>query len=103
MPRSYPTLTLDDAKRMLAAAEMKAESCGIAYIARTLSPRAALIVGARVSGLGMALLILAVNLRDLLIYLLATAAAGGAYSPVLSSRRSTTKKSSCVKMASANR
>jgi len=52
----------------------------IGIIARTLSPRAALIVGARVSGLGMALLILAVNLRDLLIYLLATAAAGGAYS-----------------------
>src|ERR1700757_1880548 len=31
MPRSYTTLTLDDAKRMLAAAEAKAESIGIAY------------------------------------------------------------------------
>jgi uncharacterized protein GlcG (DUF336 family) len=31
MPRSYNTLTLDDAKRMLAAAEAKAESFGIAY------------------------------------------------------------------------
>jgi uncharacterized protein GlcG (DUF336 family) len=31
MPRSYTTLTLDDAKRMLAAAEVKAESFGIAY------------------------------------------------------------------------
>jgi uncharacterized protein GlcG (DUF336 family) len=31
MPRSYATLTLDDAKRMLAAAEAKAESFGIAY------------------------------------------------------------------------
>jgi MFS family permease len=49
-------------------------------IARTLAPRTALIAGALVSGLGMALLILAVNWRDLLIYLLATAAAGGAYS-----------------------
>jgi MFS family permease len=52
----------------------------IGIIARTLSPRTALIAGALVSGLGMALLILAVNLRDLLIYLLATATAGGAYS-----------------------
>ena len=52
----------------------------IGIIARSLSPRTALIAGALVSGLGMALLILAVNLRDLLIYLLATAAAGGAYS-----------------------
>jgi MFS family permease len=49
-------------------------------IARTLSPRMALVVGALVSGLGMVLLFLAVNLRDLVIYLLATAAAGGAYS-----------------------
>lgn len=31
MPRSYATLTLDDAKRKLAAAEAKAESFGIAY------------------------------------------------------------------------
>jgi MFS family permease len=52
----------------------------IGIIARTLSPRTTLIVGALVSGLGMVLLILAVNLRDLAIYLLATAAAGGAYS-----------------------
>src|SRR6202163_3745375 len=52
----------------------------IGIIARTLSPRAALIVGALVSGLAMGLLILAVNFRDLVIYLLATAAAGGAYS-----------------------
>jgi MFS family permease len=53
---------------------------GVGIIARSFSPRAALTVGALVSGLGMVLLILAVNLRDLLIYLLATAAAGGAYS-----------------------
>src|SRR5712672_27042 len=52
----------------------------IGIIARTLSPRVALIVGALVSCSGMVLLILAVNLRDLVIYLLATAAAGGAYS-----------------------
>jgi len=52
----------------------------IGTIARTLSPRVALIVGALVSGLAMVLLILAVNLRDLVIYLLATAGAGGAYS-----------------------
>jgi hypothetical protein len=52
----------------------------IGVIARTLSPRVALIVGALVSGLAMVLLILAVNFRDLVIYLLATAAAGGAYS-----------------------
>jgi MFS family permease len=52
----------------------------IGIIARTVPPRTALIAGALVSGLGMALLILAVNLRDLPIYLLATAAAGGAYS-----------------------
>jgi hypothetical protein len=49
-------------------------------IARTLSSRVALIVGALISCSGMVLLILAVNLRDLVIYLLATAAAGGAYS-----------------------
>jgi MFS family permease len=52
----------------------------IGIIARTLSPRMALIVGALVSGLGMVLLIVAVNFRDLVIYLLATAIAGGAYS-----------------------
>jgi predicted MFS family arabinose efflux permease len=52
----------------------------VGIIARPFSPRAALAVGALVSGLGMVLLILAVSLRDLLIYLLATAAAGGAYS-----------------------
>jgi predicted MFS family arabinose efflux permease len=52
----------------------------IGVIARTLSPRMALIVGALVSSLGMVLLIVAVNFRDLVIYLLATAAAGGAYS-----------------------
>ena len=31
MPRSYDSLTLDDAKRMLSAAEAKAASFGIAY------------------------------------------------------------------------
>jgi hypothetical protein len=41
--------------------------------------RMALIVGALVSCLGMVLLIVAVDFRDLVIYLLATAAAGGAY------------------------
>jgi MFS family permease len=49
-------------------------------VARSLSSRAALIVGGLVSGLGMVLFMLAVDFRDLLIYLLATAAAGGAYS-----------------------
>jgi hypothetical protein len=52
----------------------------IGIIPRTLSPRVALIAGALISCLGMALLIVAVNFRDLVIYLLATAAAGGAYS-----------------------
>jgi hypothetical protein len=52
----------------------------IGIISRTLSPRVALIVGALVSCLAMVLLILAVNFRDLVVYLLATAAAGGAYS-----------------------
>jgi len=52
----------------------------IGIIARTLSPRVALIAGALISCSGMVLLILAVNFRDLAIYLLATAAAGGAYS-----------------------
>src|SRR5258707_2419465 len=52
----------------------------IGIVARPLSPRLALIAGALISCLGMVLLILAVNLRDLVIYLLATAAAGGAYS-----------------------
>jgi hypothetical protein len=51
----------------------------IGIIALTLSLRVALILGALVSGLGMALLILAVSSRDLLTYLLATAVAGGAY------------------------
>jgi MFS family permease len=49
-------------------------------VARSLSSRAALIVGALISCSGMVLLILAVSLRDLVIYLLATAAAGAAYS-----------------------
>jgi MFS family permease len=40
----------------------------IGIIARTLSPRVALIVGALVSGLAMVLLIVAVNFRDLVIY-----------------------------------
>ena len=31
MPRTYDTLTLEDAKRMLAAAEVKAASLGIPY------------------------------------------------------------------------
>jgi hypothetical protein len=52
----------------------------IGIICRTLTPRLALIVGALVSCLAMVLLILAVNFRHLAIYLLATAAAGGAYS-----------------------
>jgi predicted MFS family arabinose efflux permease len=52
----------------------------IGMISRTLSPRVALMVGALVSCLAMVLLILAVNFRHLVIYLLATAAAGGAYS-----------------------
>jgi MFS family permease len=52
----------------------------VGIFARSFSPRAALTVGALLSGVGMVLLILAVNLRDLLVYLLATAAAGGAYS-----------------------
>ncbi len=52
----------------------------IGIIARTLAPRVALIVGALISCSSMVLLILAVSLRDLVIYLLATAAAGGAYS-----------------------
>ncbi len=52
----------------------------VAIIARSLSSRAALIAGALVSGLGMVLLILAVGWRDLLTYLFAMAAAGGAYS-----------------------
>src|SRR6266404_6664274 len=43
----------------------------IGIIARTLSPRVALIVGALISGLGMVLRILAVSSRDLLIHLLA--------------------------------
>jgi predicted MFS family arabinose efflux permease len=49
-------------------------------VARPLSPRLALIVSTLISCAGMVLLILAVSLRDLVIYLLATAAAGGAYS-----------------------
>jgi MFS family permease len=49
-------------------------------VARSLSSRVALIVGALISCSGMVLLILAVSLRDLVIYLLATAAAGAAYS-----------------------
>ncbi|WMT77289.1 MFS transporter [Bradyrhizobium sp. Ash2021] len=52
----------------------------IGIIARTLSPRVALIAGALISCSGMVLLILAINERDLVIYLLAIAAAGGAYS-----------------------
>jgi hypothetical protein len=52
----------------------------IGIVARSLLPRAALTVGALVSGLAMVLLILAVSSHDLLIYLGATAAAGGAYS-----------------------
>jgi predicted MFS family arabinose efflux permease len=53
---------------------------GTGIITRTLPPRTALVAGALVSCLAMALLVLAVDFRDLVIYLLATAAAGGAYS-----------------------
>jgi len=49
----------------------------VGIITRTLTPRLALIAGGLVSCLAMALLVLAVNFRDLAIYLLATAAAGG--------------------------
>jgi len=52
----------------------------VGIVARSLSSRLALIVGGLVSGLGMALFMLAVGFRNLQIYLLATAAAGGAYS-----------------------
>jgi predicted MFS family arabinose efflux permease len=49
-------------------------------VSGSLPPRVALVVGCLVSVLGMVLLMLAVGLRDLPIYLLATIAAGGAYS-----------------------
>jgi predicted MFS family arabinose efflux permease len=49
-------------------------------VARPFSPRLALIVGTLISCAGMVLPIVVVSLRDLVIYLLATAAAGGAYS-----------------------
>ena len=52
----------------------------IGIVARTLSPRTALIAGALISCSGMVLLVLAISCRDLLVYLLATAVAGGAYS-----------------------
>jgi predicted MFS family arabinose efflux permease len=52
----------------------------IGIVARPLSSRVALIVGALISCSGMMLLMVAVNFRNLVIYLLATAAAGGAYS-----------------------
>jgi MFS family permease len=52
----------------------------IGIMARPLPPRVALVAGALISCSGMVLLILAVSLRDLVTYLLATAAAGGAYS-----------------------
>ena len=52
----------------------------IGIVARTLSPRTALIAGALISCSGMVLLVLAISSRDLLVYLLATAVAGGAYS-----------------------
>jgi hypothetical protein len=52
----------------------------IGILARPLSPRPALIVGTLISCAGTVQLTLAVSLRDLVIYLLATAAAGRAYS-----------------------
>jgi hypothetical protein len=52
----------------------------IGILARPLSPRPALIVGTLISCAGTVLLTLAVSLRDLVVYLLATAAAGRAYS-----------------------
>jgi MFS family permease len=52
----------------------------IGIVAKGLSPRIALSVGSIVSVLGMGLLVLAVRRHDLLIYLLATATAGGSYS-----------------------
>ena len=59
----------------------------VGIITRSFSPRGALRVGALVFGLGMVLLILAVSLRDLLIYLLATAVAGGRAACYLSAAR----------------
>jgi MFS family permease len=52
----------------------------VGMVARPVSPRVALTAGALVSGLSTVLLVLAVDSRDLLIYLLSTVAAGGAYS-----------------------
>src|SRR5258708_19396587 len=51
----------------------------IGIIARTLPPRTALIVGALISGLGMVLLIVAVNFPDLVTYLVAPPAPRRAY------------------------
>jgi uncharacterized protein GlcG (DUF336 family) len=50
MPRSYKTLTLDDAKRMLAAAEAKATSLGIAYNIAVVDAGAHLLAFARQDG-----------------------------------------------------
>jgi predicted MFS family arabinose efflux permease len=52
----------------------------VGTIARPLAPRVALIVGGLVCGLSMALFMLAVDRQDLVIYLMATAGAGAAYS-----------------------
>jgi uncharacterized protein GlcG (DUF336 family) len=50
MPRSYTTLTLDDAKRMLAAAEAKAESFRIAYSIAVVDAGGHLLAFARQDG-----------------------------------------------------
>jgi MFS family permease len=49
-------------------------------VAKRFSSRSALIIGAVATAMGMCLLVLAVHRRDLLVYFLATAAAGASYS-----------------------
>jgi uncharacterized protein GlcG (DUF336 family) len=53
MPRSYDSLTLEDAKRMLSAAEAKATSLGIAYNIAVVDAGGHLVAFVRQDGAGL--------------------------------------------------
>jgi uncharacterized protein GlcG (DUF336 family) len=107
MPRSYTTLTLDDAKRMLAAAEAKAESFGITYNIAVVDAGRHLLAFARQYGALIGSIDLAIGkvttarIFDKTTSDLGRASQPGA--PLTASRKSTPARSSSSAAASRSR
>src|SRR5215471_8651948 len=84
MPRTYDTITLEDAKRMLSAAEAKATSLGIAYNIAIVDAGGHLVAFLRQDGALIGSIDLAINkavtarLFDKPTYVLASLAQPGA-------------------------